>query len=116
MLILAPPQIHLLLRRPIKQGYAQDQKCGKLAPGAIIFIYCGGIVYMVLFLLHQVIGTPAKEVIIGAELFVFYFYILTVLLYIPFVYDSGDRDYRGGSKAKGPEPRLIRECVLVALL
>ena len=43
---------------------------------------------MVLFLLHQVIGTPAKEVIIGAELFVFYFYILTVLLYIPFVYDS----------------------------
>ena len=41
---------------------------------------------MVLFLLHQVIGTPAKEVIIGAELFVFYFYILTVLLYIPFVY------------------------------
>ena len=103
ILILAPPQIHLLLRRPIKQGYAQDQKCGKLAPGAIIFIYCGGVVYMVLFLLHQVIGTPAKEVIIGAELFVFYFYILTVLLYIPFVYDSvATETTEEGAKPKDP--------------
>ena len=57
----------------------------------------------VLFLLHQVIGTPAKEVIIGAELFVFYFYILTVLLYIPFVYDSVATETTGeGAKPKDP--------------
>lgn len=87
ILVLAPPQVHMLIRKQILDGYGR-QPGGWLACPCIVFVYCAAVAYGAVFMSYHFAEVLNREIVICAEIVVFYSYMTVLLLYVPVVYDT----------------------------